>query len=499
MKNPLEQLADCLQRLSKAPQNGALWCEVGFLYLKIHDPAEALATFLAAQQIAPRLGDAWFGEAIARLKLGDSPAARAAISEAIRRSPNDQRLYSALAYLHQACGSAPATVLAAYRDWGQRFADPLSSARPALRKPRGKIRLGYLSADFRQHALMDFFAPLLEQHDRQQFELIAFFSGQADALTAGIKARFDYWNEVRTLDDAALAKLIQRRGIDILIDLSGHSEGTRLLTLARRPAPIQLTWFGYNGTSGLSVLDGRLSDSIMDPPGNEQWATEPIIRLPHFACFAPPPDLPEPGPAPCLQNGYVTFGSLNNVQKVSPATLTCWRQILDAVPNARLRLIGPHAPGTEHSQGQHWRQHLAAHGLPNARVDLLPQQSRSDFFRQGEAIDIALEPFPLSGAVTTAQALWQGLPCLTLAGTLPAERAAAAILAAANLPAGIVESPQAYVQTAIHWASEPAGLDAQRRQQRGHLRTSPLLDQAGLTRELEAQFTQLVTALSATC
>ncbi len=492
MSQPLQQLADCLQQLSTRPQDGGLWCKVGFLYLNIHEPGEALATFLAAQQIAPRLGEAWFGESIARLKLGDSATALSAIEAAIVRAPNDQRLYSAKAYLLQACGSDPQAVLAAYREWGRRFADPMARPRRKMRRPRTKIRLGYLSADFRQHALMDFFAPVLQHHDRAQFELIAFFSGEADASTANIKGHFDYWNDVRKLNDSELAQLIQRRGIDILIDLSGHSAGTRLLAVAQRPAPIQLTWFGYNGTSGLNVLDGRLSDPVMDPPGNEQWATEPIIRLPHFACFSPPPTPAPPGPAPCLNNGYVTFGSLNNVQKISSATLHAWCAILAAVPNARLRLIGPHTSAGGAAAEMHWRQHLAAHGLPNERVDLLPQQSLADFYRLGEAIDIALEPFPLTGAVTTAQALWMGLPCLTLAGTLPAERAAAAILAAANLPAGVVDRETSYIEHAIHWASDPATLNLLRQGLRPHLQTSPLLDHAAFTRSLEAVLLELI-------
>ncbi len=492
MSQPLQQLADCLQQLSVRPQDGGLWCKVGFLYLSIHEPGEALATFQAAQQIAPGLGEAWFGESIARLRLGEAQAALTAIEAAIARAPGDQRLYSAKAYLLQTSGNDPATVLAAYRDWGRRFADPLARPRPKLRRPGGKIRLGYLSADFRQHALMDFFAPVLEHHDREQFELIAFFSGQADASTVNIKTRFDYWNDVHQLNDKQLAQLIERRGIDILIDLSGHSAGTRLLAVARRPAPIQLTWFGYNGTSGLSVLDGRLSDPVMDPPGNEQWASEAIIRLPHFACFAPPPDSAPPGPAPCLKNGYVTFGSLNNVQKISSATLHAWRDILAAVPSARLRLIGPFTPEAGAGAGAHWRQHLAAHGLPDERVDLLPQQALADFYRLGDAIDIALEPFPLTGAVTTAQALWMGLPCLTLAGTLPAERAAAAILAAANLPAGIVDRKTSYIEHAIHWASDPATLDQLRQGLRLHLQASPLLDHAGFTRALEATLLEFI-------
>jgi len=494
MSNPLAELADCTRQLALAPHDGKLWCRVGFLYLQVHEVEEGLNTFLAAQQIAPGQGDAYYGESIARLKLGEPDAALAALGRAMRLAPHDQRLFSAYAYLCQATGQAPETVLAAYRDWARRFAEPLKPAKREAcgRRPgNGKIRIGYLSADFRQHALMNFFNPVLEHHDRTQFEIVAFFAGTADERTATIRQRFDHWNDVARLNDAELAALIRRRGIDLLVDLSGHTDGSRLLAVARQPAPVQLTWYGYNGTTGLSAMDGRLTDAVMDPPGNEAWSVEPLVRLPHFACFEPPAEAPEPGPAPCQTNGYVTFGSLNNAQKLSPATLHCWGELLHAVPHSRLLLIGPHAPTAGQALADHLLTRLAASGIPVDRVDLLPQQSLADFLALGRRIDIALEPFPLSGAVTTAQALWLGLPCITLAGRLPAERAAAAILAAAGQPQWIATSTADYQRLAGELAADPARLQEIRAGLRPGLAASPLLDHAGFTRQLEACFRQL--------
>jgi len=495
MSNPLSDLADCTQQLALTPHDGKLWCRVGFLYLKVHEIEEALNTFLAAQQISPGLSDTHYGESIARLKLGEPEAAMAALVRAMQLAPHDQRLFSAYAYLCQATGQAPATVLAAYRDWGRRFADPLKPAKRescGRRPENGKIRIGYLSADFRQHALMSFFNPVLTHHDRSRFEIIAFFAGTADERTADIRRRFDHWNDVARLNDAELATLIRRRGIDLLVDLSGHTDGSRLLAVARQPAPVQLTWYGYNGSTGLSAIDGRLTDAVMDPPGNEAWSVEPLIRLPHFACFESPDEAPEPGPAPCLANGYITFGSLNNAQKLSPATLRSWGELLHAVPRSRLLLIGPHAPTTGQALADHLLTRLAASGIPVDRVDLLPQQSLADFLALGRRIDIALEPFPLSGAVTTAQALWLGLPCVALAGRLPAERAAAAILAAASQAQWIATTTADYLRLAGELAAAPEQLAEIRAGLRPALRTSPLLDHAGFTRQLEACFLQLL-------
>jgi predicted O-linked N-acetylglucosamine transferase (SPINDLY family) len=488
--NPLEQLAQCMQRLAQTPHDGRLWCEVGFLYLSIHEVQEALDTFLAARQIAPTLSDSYYGEAIARTKLGDTGSALTALRHAMQLAPQDQRLFSAYAYLCQANGEAPAAILAAYADWGKRFAAPLTAkaAKSCGQHPKTgkKIRLGYVSADFRRHALMDFFAPVLAHHDRSRFELFAYFSGREDDSTDGIRQQFNTWRDVRNLDDARLAEQIRQDQIDILIDLSGHSEGTRLLALARRPAPLQLTWYGYNGTTGMRAMDGRLTDPVMDPSGNEAWSVEPLVRLPQFACFAPP-DTPPPGPLPSIAKGYVTFGSLNNAQKISRPTLEIWASILRAVPDSRLLLIGPHAPSAGHALASSLLARLAQAGIPAQRVDLLPQQGRDDFLRLGESIDIALEPFPLTGAVTTAQALWMGLPCLTLLGRLPSERAAGAILAAADCPEFAVSHRDDYIEQACRLAAEREQLASTRSGLRQRLRASPLLDHAGFVHRLEEQ------------
>jgi protein O-GlcNAc transferase len=257
--NPLNQLADALKTLSTQPQNAQLWCRVGFLYSTIFEPQEALDTFRCAQHINPKLSDAHYGEALALQQLGNTALALPALERAMALNTNDQRLFSAYAYLCSAEGRHPEQTFLAYRHWAQRFAEPLRPAhRPAANRRSGsdKLRVGYISADFRQHAVMDFFAPVLAHHNRQQFSIIAFSNGEPDALTPSIRQQFDYWNDIRGLTDQATADLITKRGIDILVDLSGHTNGTRLLSLARQPAAVQFTWFGYNGTTGMSAIDG---------------------------------------------------------------------------------------------------------------------------------------------------------------------------------------------------------------------------------------------------
>lgn len=487
-ENLLAALAEAMQRVAAQPHNAQRWADVGFVYLKLNELQEALATFEAAQQINARTSDAWYGAAIVQHKLGRTADALPSLKQAMALAPNDQRLFAAYAYLCSAAHLGPAVVKAAYEAWAKRFADPLQ---PKYRSPanrRGateKLRIGYVSADFRQHALMHFFAPVLTAHDRDRFQLIAFSNGPPDETTPAIKSKFDFWNDIRGFSDPAVADLIKKRGIDVLIDLSGHTEGNRLLTFARQPAAVQLTWYGYNGTTGMRAMDGRLTDGVMDPAGNEAASTEPLFRLPSFACFQPAHNAPDTGALPCLKNGYITFGSLNNAQKLSDETLQTWATLLHAIPNARLTLVGPHAATAAESVRAPLQNRLADMGLPLDRVTLLPYQNLDDFLQLGQHIDIALEPFPLSGAVTTCQALWMGLPVIALNGEQPFERAAAAILTAANCPQWIADSPAQYLTFARALADKPNDIDAHRQGLRQHLRQSPLMNYAAQTQALE--------------
>lgn len=499
--NLLVELSNAMHTVAAQPHNAQLWANVGFVYLRLNELQEALATFQAAQQINPRVADAWYGEAIVQQKLGHTLAAQNGLQKAIHLAPNDQRLFAAYAYLCAAAQQGTDVVKAAYIDWAKRFAEPLKPKHrppPHRRSPQDKLRIGYVSADFRQHALMHFFAPVLAQHNRDRFQIIAFSNGKPDQTTSAIKTQFDFWNDIRGLNDQALADLIKKRGIDILIDLSGHTEGNRLLAFARQPAAYQLTWYGYNGTTGMTAIDGRLTDAVMDPIGHEVASVEPLLRLPNFACFQPPIDAPGIFPTPCLKNGFVTFGSLNNAQKLSDNTLKTWAILLQNIPSARLTLVGPHAATAAESITAPLQQRLASCGLPLDRVTVLPHQNLHDFLRLGQKIDIALESFPLSGAVTTCQALWMGLPVVALNGQQAFERAAAAILNAAHCASWVATSTTQYIEIATQLASTPNTIDALRHSLRNTLEHSPLMDYATQTQALEnLLLTHMVSAVSA--
>lgn len=491
MSNHLQNLANLLQALAQAPHDVQRWCQVGLTYAQIGDPAEALATFQSARQIVPDYPEAYFGEALVYRNLGDSAASLNALRQALRTAPNEQRFASAYAQALSANDAPVEEIGNAYRAWASHFADPLRPKHraPARQRAKGeKIRIGYVSADFRRHALMSFFAPVLEHHDRQQFQLVAFSSTVPDETTAEIQSRFDHWNDVRDLNDKALADLIRRRGIDILIDLSGHTNGTRLLALARQPAPCQITWYGYNSTTGMSSMDYRLTDAVMDPLESAGASVETLIRLPHFTCYRPPADTAPVGKLPALQNGYLTYGSLNGFHKLSDFTLKLWAQLLAQQNTARLIVVGPHAAHGGAQSENLALQRLEKNGLPLERVTLLPMQSMSEFMSLGQMIDIALEPSPLTGGVTTCHSLWMGLPTLALRGRTPDSLAAAAILTAARHTDWIAATPGHYLGLANQWASNLEKLAEERVMLRQQLLSSPLMDESSFVRGLEQQY-----------
>lgn len=489
--DPLQLLAALTRAVAQQPHDAALWSRIGFQYLKLGDHQEALDNFRAAQQLDVTHADAWFGETVALFELGRHAAALDAVGLAIARSPRDQRLWSARAHILAALGAEPADVTRAYRDWARRFADPLAPREPAPATPAAgrRLRVGYLSGDFRQHALSYFFLPVLRCHDRSRFELFGFHSGLADTRTPDFAGQFEHFLTVDRQNDEETAAAIAACRLDVLVDLSGHTDGNRLLALARRPAPRQLTWYGYNCTTGMGAIDGRLTDATMDPPGNEVWSSETLLRLPAFAAYEPPAsDLPPPSALPATRCGHITFGSLNNAQKLTTATLEAWAALLAAVPDSRLLLIAPYGPGGEAANRPAFLRRLTDCGLPADRLDLLPRLPLDDFMRLGERIDIALESFPFSGGVTTCHALWMGLPAVTLAGVLPFTRAAAAVLTAAGLPELIADTPDAYRQIAADLAVDRQRLAKMRDGLRQRLQQSPLFDHAGQTRALEALY-----------
>ncbi len=377
--------------------------------------------------------------------------------------------------------------------WAERHAKPLASHIPVHKKLHlsgRKLRIGYLSPDFRLHSVAYFFVPILKSHDREQFEIICYSDTDApDELTSHLRSLAPHWRETCRLSDEALCQLIREDKIDILIELSGHTSGNRLTALARKPAPIQVSYLGYPNTTGLATMDYRLTDAWADPPGkNEHLYTEKLVRLATgFLCYQPPVNVPECGPLPCQSNGYITFGSFNTLKKINSHVIKAWAEIIKSVPGSHLVLK---AKGLNDEQTrQRYLHYFVDQGIDAERIEILPpEKNMLDHLAQYQRIDIALDTFPYNGTTTTCEALWMGVPVIVLEGDRHVSRVGVSIMKQASLEEFIASDLQHYQQLAINLANEKEKLAILRRNLRNHLKQSLLTNAKSFTQELEQHF-----------
>ena len=354
-----------------------------------------------------------------------------------------------------------------------------------------RLRVGYVSPDFWMHPVTRFMMPVLEHHDRSRFEVFAYSSRYLkDGMTTEIGKRVEHWREVHQLDDAALADLIRADGIDLLIDLTMYARDCRPGLFARKPAPVQITYLAYVGTTGLAAMDYRITDRVLDPPeGGPLHFSEQPLRLPRcWWSFAVPPPvvaIPEVVPPPCLSQGVISFGSLNNFVKVNEEVRALWADLVASVPGSRLVL---HIKETRARLGL--LEFFAERGVLSDRISLIGYQNGPDYMATYGQIDIALDTSPFAGGTTSFDALWMGVPLVTLAGERSSSRGGASILTSLGRPDWIARSPEEYIAIAQRLAADPQGLAAIRSGLRAELQASPLMDNAGFTRELETLYRQ---------
>jgi len=432
--------------------------------------------------------------ATALVRQGRQVEAIAAARRAVELNPQGSGEHSNLLYLlNFADDQDPQAVFQEHLDWASRHAEPLTRASLPNnndRTPDRRLRIGYVSPYFREHAVNFFVEPILASHDHERFEIYCYSDARiSDAATDRLRESADHWRATRGLSDEQLAQRIREDRIDILVDLTGHIAGSRLPAFARRPAPVQVTYIGYQHTTGMSAMDYRLTDQRADPPGaTDRYYTERLVRLPRsFFCYRPAAEAPEVTPLPARTNGYVTFGSFNNFMKVTPRVIDTWVEILDRVPNSRLLLLASRGGYAE-------RQILdaaKARGIDPARIEISGALQRDAYYRLVQRADIALDPFPFNGHTTTCDSLWLGVPVVMLLGQTYASRFGSTALASVGVDEWIADSKQSYVETAVRWAGQLDALAAMRGELRERMARSPLLDFAGFTRALEAAYRQM--------
>lgn len=415
-----------------------------------------------------------------------SEEALVACREALRLHPDFAKLHTSYMTLLNRAGADPALILDAHCRWAERFGASLPADVEYRNPPQSerRLRIGYVSADFRRHAVSHFVLPLLEHHDPARLDVYCYSNTpKTDDITRRCETLASHWRDIVALPDAAAAELIRSDGIDILIDLSGHTSGNRLGLFARKPAPVQITYLGYPATTGLSQMDYRLTDGRADPCGaSEARYVERLLRLPHSLwCFAPPPQMPEVGPSPASGTGHITFGSLNSVFKLTPQLLALWSRLLGALPGSKLVL----ATVPEGAPRARISREFETNGVDPARLEFHGFLSWDEFWALHGRIDIALDSFPCNGGATTCETLWLGVPLVSLAGEAFLARAGLSILTTIGLPELVARSEDEYLRVARNLAGDRVRLVQLRAGMRERMRASPLLAAAAFTRDLE--------------
>jgi predicted O-linked N-acetylglucosamine transferase (SPINDLY family) len=380
-------------------------------------------------------------------------------------------------------------VFAEHRRFAGRFEVPLKPGwpkHPNSRDPERRLKIGYVSGDFYRHAVAYFIEPVLAHHDKSRFEVYCYYNNtQHDDFTDRLIAYTDHWIPCKFLSDDQLAERIRADGIDILVDLSGHTSGNRMRVFARKPAPIQVTYLGYPGTSGLSAMDYRITDHCADPEQNEIYYSEKLLRLPDSLwCYRPSDDMPEVGPLPALRNGYITFGSLNNFNKINDQCIGLWADLLKAVPGSRLVMVTV----PEGAAREQLLEKFLGLGVAAGRLDIFGKLPFREFHRMFRQIDISLDPVFVNGATTTCESLWMGVPVLSLAGGRFLSRAGLSILGAAGLPEFAPATREAYLGVAVRLADNIPALAQLHDGMRARIAVSPLCDEARFTRNFEHAF-----------
>lgn len=425
-------------------------------------------------------------------QLGRMAEARSHYLEVCRIDPAFVHAWtSALACLNYDPACPAERAAAEHRRWAGEVAArhyPEGARHDNERDPARRLRVGYVSPDLRRHPVSAIFAPILAAHDRNRVEVTCYynFAGE-DAVTLHLKALAARWRPVAGMDDDALCRQIRDDRIDILVDLAGHTSHSRLLAFARKPAPVQVSWLGYFNTTGLATMDYFLSDPWSSPAGQERYYVERLLRLPHTRfCYQPPEYMPAVGPLPAATTGHVTFGCLNTLSKVNDAVLALWARVLQAVPQAKLLLQA--AAFDDAPNRARFAALCARHGIAPARLELRGFVPIDQAPASYAAIDIALDPFPFCGGMTSLEALWLGVPVITLPGETIASRQSASLLMNLGLAELIAEDAGQYVEKAARLAHDLPRLAGLRAGLRQRFAASPLQDYAGFARALEAAY-----------
>lgn len=460
--------------------------ELARLHQKRGEFKQALQTFENSLALNPGQADAYTGIAALYARQGKIRDAIRCVRQALKNQPDHPQIHSNLLfYVNLDPSFDNEQIFSEYQDWSRRHAAPLSPYTNYDNTPdvHREIKIAFVSPDFRDHVVSYLIEPFILHHSRKNFQVVCYFtSPHSDHRTHFFRENAFQWREVYGLTDQQFAERIREDGIDILVDLSGHMAGNRLLTFALKPAPVQITQTGYPNTTGLLAMDYRITDRYLDPPGlTSPYHTEKLIHLDGPALvYNPLRSAPEPQPPPSFKRGHLTFGSFNNFCKVSDPCVAVWSNILNRFENSALVIL---IPGGD-ANAEAVFERFAPHGIDPSRIKLFDLRSRREYLDLHHEVDIALDAFPYTGAFTTMESLWMGVPVVSLAGLYPGARHGVSVLTYINHPEWIAYSEEDYIDKVVALAEDPDSLKRHRCQLRQDMRESPLLDASRHAREL---------------
>lgn len=474
------------QGIENFPHNAHFYFLQGNLFAETGAYQEGTDSFLQVLKLQPEHAEALANLAQCQRHLGFVDDAVQNLKKALQLQPHRATWHSNLLLTLQYQGLLSKTELfEEHLHFSKRFESPLLLKRiPHTPRDHAKkrIKLGYVSGDFRNHSLAFFIEPPLRDHDRSKFEIFCYYTFPVhDEVTQRLRSLSDHWRSCSDWSDDQLAEEIRTDGIDVLIDLSGHTGHNRLLVFARKPAPLQMTWLGYQATTGLSAMDYRITDSSMDPPGtSEPFHTEKLLRIESAACFQPSVKSPDVNSLPALTNEFFTFGSLNNPAKITPQLLEAWSEILLQTNNTRILIAG--LPRSAHDA---MRENFNKKGIEARRLTLQEPLPFYDYLLLHQTIDLALDTFPYNGGTTSLHGLWMGIPMVTLMGKQPVERAGSAMLGGFGLNEFITTEWPEYIQKAIYFSNNLEHLSSVRKVLRKRMATSLVQKSREFTASLE--------------
>ena len=483
-----------------APESSALHSNLGLSLQKYGRLSEAVDCYHRALQFDPAQSAAWHNLGNALNELGQVEEGRDAYRRCLEIAPDHVAARSDyLISLNYRQDTSPDEVYKEHREWARQHAlrlDKLRSRSVFQRDGGARLRVGYLSPDFRRHSVAFFIEPVLEHHDRSRFHVFAYsdvYSG--DRVTQRIAGKVESWRDVSALGMERIAAQVLEDKIDVLVDLAGHTSFRQMLLMSMRIAPVQVTYLGYPNTTGLDTVDFRLTDDVADPEGKaDSFASEKLVRLPRgFLCYRPPAsgEMPEPSDAPSLSKGFVTFGSFNNLNKVSPLTMDLWAAILREVPQSRLYLKARQlADATAQAR---IADGFERRGVAPDRVSTFPWAgTQNEHLRLYNEIDIALDTFPYNGTTTTCEALWMGVPVVTHYGNTHQSRVGLSLLRHCDLDELAAATGEEYVHRSVALASDRQRIQRFHSELRSILSSSSLVDAAGFCRHLESAYRGMI-------